>query len=56
VLHVVNDGAMSHDLQLEGGATGTGMLAPGQARTVSYGIFGRTEQAWCTVPATRRPA
>jgi nitrite reductase (NO-forming) len=50
VLHVVNHGAMSHDLQLEGGATGTGMLAPGQARTVSYGVFGRTEQAWCTVP------
>jgi len=50
VLHVVNHGAMNHDLQLEGGATGTGMLAPGLARTVSYGVFGRTEQAWCTVP------
>jgi len=50
VLHVVNHGAMSHDLQLEGGATGTGMLAPGQARTVSYGVIGHTEQAWCTVP------
>ena len=50
VLHVVNDGAMSHDLQLEGGSTGTSMLAPGQARTVSYGVFGRTGQAWCTVP------
>jgi nitrite reductase (NO-forming) len=37
VLHVANDGAMSHDLQLEGGSAGTGMLAPGQARTVSYG-------------------
>lgn len=50
VLHVVNDGAMSHDLQLEGGSAGTGMLAPGQARTVSYAVFGRTGQAWCTVP------
>jgi hypothetical protein len=30
VLHVVNDGAISHDLQLEGGSTGTGMLAPGR--------------------------
>jgi nitrite reductase (NO-forming) len=50
VLHVANDGAMSHDLQLEGGSAGTGMLAPGQARTVSYGVFGRTGQAWCTVP------
>ena len=49
VLHVANHGAMSHDLQLEGGTTGTGMLAPGQARTVSYGVFGHTEQAWCTV-------
>ncbi len=50
VLHVVNRGAMSHDLQLGGGAVGTGMLAPGQARTVSYGVFGQTAQAWCTVP------
>jgi nitrite reductase (NO-forming) len=50
VLHVANDGAMSHDLQLEGGSTGTGMLSPGQRKTVDYGIFGHTEQAWCTVP------
>ena len=50
VLHVVNHGAISHDLQLDGGSTGTGMLSPGQARTVSYGVFGRTGQAWCTVP------
>jgi len=50
VLHVVNHGAMSHDLQLEGGSPGTGMLAPGQRQTVGYGVFGHTEQAWCTVP------
>jgi nitrite reductase (NO-forming) len=50
VLHVVNHGAMSHDLQLEGGSLGTGMLAPGQRQTVDYGVFGHTGQAWCTVP------
>ena len=50
VLQVANDGAMSHDLQLEGGALGTGMLSPGQRKTVGYGVFGHTEQAWCTVP------
>jgi len=50
VLHVVNDGSMSHDLQLEGGSAGTGMLAPGTHRTVDYGVFGATKQAWCTVP------
>ena len=50
VLHVVNHGAMSHNLQIEGGSIGTGMLAPGQGTTVSYGVVGRTSQAWCTVP------
>ncbi|HEU5419352.1 MAG TPA: multicopper oxidase domain-containing protein [Streptosporangiaceae bacterium] len=50
VLHVVNHGVMSHDLQLEGGSTGTGMLSRGQSRTVSYGVFGQTGQVWCTVP------
>lgn len=50
VLHVVNRGTMDHDLQLEGGSTGTGMLSPGQSKTVNYGAFGHTEQAWCTVP------
>jgi nitrite reductase (NO-forming) len=49
VLDVVNHGAMTHDLQLGGGAVGTGRLAPGQARKVSYGVFGATRQAWCTV-------
>jgi hypothetical protein len=43
-LHVVNHSATSHGLQLEGGSTGTGVLAPGQARTIRYGIFGRAEQ------------
>lgn len=45
VLHVVNHGAMSHDLQLEGGSLGTGMLAPGQRQTVGYGVFGHADQA-----------
>ena len=50
VLHVTNRGTMDHDLQLEGGRVGTGLLAPGQRRTVDYGVVGRSEQAWCTVP------
>jgi nitrite reductase (NO-forming) len=50
LLHVVNHGVMSHDLQLEGGSTGTGRLSPGQSATVSYGVFGQTGQAWCTFP------
>ena len=50
VLKVVNHGAMSHDLQLEGGSVGTGMLSPGESRTSSYGVVGTTQQAWCTVP------
>jgi nitrite reductase (NO-forming) len=50
VLHVVNHGTMSHDLQLGGGSVGTGLLAPGQGRTVSYWIFGQTTQAWCAIP------
>jgi nitrite reductase (NO-forming) len=50
VLHVVNYGTMTHDLQLEGGAVGTGMLAPGEHANVDYGVVGHTTQAWCTVP------
>lgn len=56
VLHVVNHGAMSRDLQLEGGATGTGMLSPSQARTVSYAVFRRTERRGAPSPGARRPA
>jgi hypothetical protein len=55
-LHVVNDSAMSHNLQLEGGSTGTGLLATGPTKTVSYGVFGRTEQRGASSRATRRPA
>ena|GEM_PF-199046 len=50
VLTVVNDGTMQHDLQLEGGPIGSGMLAPGQRRSVDFGVVGRSEQAWCTLP------
>lgn len=50
VLTVTNTGAMNHDLQLNGGSVGPGMLSPGQHKTVDYGVFGSTEQAWCTVP------
>ena len=50
LLHVVNHGMMTHDLQLEGGSTGTGRLSPGHSKTVSYGVFGQSGQAWCTFP------
>ncbi len=50
VLRVENRGGESHDLQLEGGKVGTGMLDPGQSRTVDIGLVGQTEQLWCTVP------
>lgn len=50
VLRVTNRSGMDHDLQLEGGKTGTGMLSPGQTRTVDYGVIEASRQAWCTVP------
>ncbi len=50
VLKVKNQGVNRHDLQLEGGSTGTGMLAPGQQGTVDLGAVYRSTQAWCTVP------
>ena len=50
VLNVKNQGVKRHDLQLEGGSAGTGMLAPGQQGTVNLGAVYRSTQAWCTVP------
>lgn len=52
VLTVRNTGQESHDLALDG-RHGTGMLAPGQQRTVDFGIVTHDEQAWCTVPGHR---
>jgi len=48
-LVVTNDGAMPHDLQLNG-ETGTAMLDPGDTETVDLGPISETGQAWCTVP------
>lgn len=50
VLHVTSDGTMDHDLQLEDGPVGTGMLSLGQHKTVEYAVGGHNGQAWCTVP------
>lgn len=49
VLKVTNDGAMDHDLKLDG-KTGTRMLKPGESETVTVGPISQTSKAWCTVP------
>ena len=49
ILKVTNNGAMAHDLRLEG-ETGTDLLDPGATQEVSLGVIDATSQAWCTVP------
>jgi nitrite reductase (NO-forming) len=51
-LNVTNDGAMPHDLQVDG-AEGTAMLDPGESETVTVGPFDASVEAWCTVPGHR---
>ena len=51
-LVVTNDGAMPHDLKLNG-RDGTPMLAPGESSEVDLGIMTETSLAWCTVPGHR---
>jgi nitrite reductase (NO-forming) len=51
-LVVTNDGAVPHDLKLDG-ETGTGMLEPGASETVELGAIEETGTAWCTVPGHR---
>lgn len=46
---VTNDGAMPHDLKLNG-KTGTALLDPGASETVVLGTMTESTQAWCTVP------
>jgi nitrite reductase (NO-forming) len=48
-LEVTNNGAMPHDLKLEG-QTGTAMLDPGTSEVIHLGAMDATAQAWCTVP------
>lgn len=48
-LNVTNEGAMAHDLKVEG-TTGTGMLEPGASETITIGPFDASTEAWCTVP------
>ncbi len=49
ILRATNNGAMAHDLQLEG-KTGTELLDPGASQEVNLGIIEATAQVWCTVP------
>ncbi len=51
-LVVTNDGAMPHDLKLDG-ERGTDMLDPGQTQEVSLGVIEEPGEAWCTVPGHR---
>ena len=48
-LNVTNDGAMPHDLKVEG-TDGTSMLDPGASETITIGPFDASTEAWCTVP------
>lgn len=52
VLKVTNDGAMPHDLKLDG-KTGTKMLDPGQSEEVDLGVIEADGVAWCTVAGHR---
>lgn len=49
VLNVTNDGAMVHDLKLNG-ETGTAMLEPGASETIDLGVMEAGGEVWCTVP------
>jgi nitrite reductase (NO-forming) len=49
VLNVTNDGAMVHDLKLDG-ETGTAMLDPGESETIDLGVMDADAEIWCTVP------
>lgn len=49
VLNVTNDGAMVHDLKLNG-ETGTAMLEPGASETIDLGVMEADGEIWCTVP------
>ena len=51
-LEVTNNGAMPHDLKLDG-LVGTKMLDPGESETVDVGIIQADAEAWCTVPGHR---
>lgn len=51
-LVVHNEGAMQHDLKLNG-EVGTGMIDPGESETVNLGVFSDSALAWCTVPGHR---
>lgn len=51
-LVVTNEGAMQHDLKLDG-EVGTDMLDPGETQTVNLGVFNNSTSAWCTVAGHR---
>ena len=48
-VNVTNNGAVPHDLKLDG-KTGTEMIPPGGHATAELGVVTESSQAWCTVP------
>src|SRR3546814_7539528 len=48
-LNVTHDGAMAHDLKVQGTA-GTQLLELGASETITIGPFDASTEAWCTVP------
>jgi nitrite reductase (NO-forming) len=52
ILHVSNDGAMPHDLKVDG-TTGTDILDPGETQTIEIGPFTADVETWCTLPGHR---
>ncbi len=51
-LNVTNEGAMAHDLKLNG-ESGTAILDPGQTEVVSLGAMEESGEAWCTIAGHR---
>lgn len=52
-IHLSNDGGIEHDLVLDNGWE-SGLVAPGQAATVTLDPLQETTVAWCSVPGHRQ--
>jgi nitrite reductase (NO-forming) len=50
ILDVRNDGDGTHDLAIDGGASRTRMLEPGESQRLDLGTITKTAKAWCTLP------
>lgn len=50
VLKVTNAGTMGHNVQLQGGSKGSGLLNAGASATADLGTIEGSTEAWCTIP------